>query len=71
MKIGGIVLIVLGSLSILGGIMRITDGISTEFSLWGPGLLVIGIILIIKAKKKKEKEEEKNKWIDGDSISKE
>lgn len=59
MKFGGIILIILGSLTTLGGITKVTQGHGTEISLWGPGFVVIGIILMIKSSNKK-KEEEKN-----------
>ena len=67
MKIGGIILIILGGLSTLGGIIKITGGHGTEMSLWGPGLIVIGILLVIKSNTKKKEEEEKKNWIDGNS----
>jgi hypothetical protein len=71
MKIGGIILIILGSLTTLGGIVKITKGHGTEFSLWGPGLIVIGILLIVKSNNKKKGEQEKKNWIEGDSNKKE
>lgn len=67
MKIGGIILIVLGGLSTMGGILKISNGHGTEFSLWGPGMIVIGILLVIKSNNKKKEEEEKKNWVEGSS----
>ena len=65
MKTGGIVLIVLGSLMTLGGIKGIVSGYTTEFSLYAPGLIVLGTYLIVKKNKKVKEEEKKKNWAEG------
>lgn len=60
MKITGIILIILGAISLLGAIIGAAKGFSTNFS--GVLLLVIGLFLVSTANKKIERENNKDKW---------
>lgn len=65
MKTTGIVLLVLGLLSTLGGIIGAANGQKANFS--GLMIVVLGAFLISRANKKKEEEEKKKKWEQGNS----
>jgi len=69
MKIAGIILLVLGILSILGAIIGAVKGQSTSFS--GLAFVVLGAFLLSRANKNKEEEERKRKWAEGNSNEKE
>lgn len=60
MKTWGIVLIVFGSLSLLGAILSTANG--RTGSAGGLAFVVLGIYLIHRAKQKKEEEDEFKKW---------
>lgn len=68
MKTTGIVLLVLGLLSTLGGIIGAVNGQNPNFS--GLMIVVLGAFLISRANKKKEEEEKKRKWEQGNSEEK-
>jgi len=63
MKTAGIILLVLGGISVLGAIVGAAGGHDTSFS--GLALVVLGAFLMSRANKKKEKEEQKRQWEDG------
>lgn len=63
MKIAGIILLVLGTLSLLGAIVGASNGYDTSFS--GIGFVVLGAFLINRANKKKEEAKKKKEWIEG------
>ena len=65
MKIIGIILAVIGGLSLIGAIMGAINGYSTNFA--GVTFLFLGLFLISRANKKKEEEERKKKWAEGNS----
>jgi len=61
MKITGIVLLVLGGLSLFGTLMRFTHNMNGSFL--GPLVIIaLGGFLVHKANKNKEKEMDKEKW---------
>ncbi|MEQ8324036.1 MAG: hypothetical protein RID18_16285 [Cytophagales bacterium] len=64
MKIGGIILLVLGIFSTIGGLLRASQGFEASI---GGGLAfgVLGIFLISRANKKKEEEDKKKEWEKG------
>lgn len=68
MKIGGIILIVFGGLSVIGAVAGFTseyaDRAARSFGL-GIGFVILGAYLINRAKKKKEEQKEKDKWNNG------
>jgi len=63
MKITGIVILVLGCLSTLGGIMGTVAGQQPNFA--GVTFIVLGAFLISRANKKKEEAEKKKQWEQG------
>ena len=63
MKTTGIVLVVLGALSTIGGIMGTISG--REPNLAGLTFVVLGAYLIYRANQKKEDAERKKRWEDG------
>jgi uncharacterized membrane protein YhiD involved in acid resistance len=70
MKVGGIILIVFGCLSIFGGIATASfhpdDPTRVGQSIiWGIAFSGIGIFLISRANKKKQEKVEKEKWDKG------
>jgi len=60
MKIAGIILLILGVLSTLGGIMAISNGHNGSFA--GLTFVALGGYLIYRANQKKEEEEKKKQW---------
>ncbi len=60
MKTTGIVLVIIGIMSLLGSFIQASRGEHTSF----PGLvfLVLGAFLISRANKNKEEEEKKKQW---------
>lgn len=60
MKSTGIVLLVIGCLSTLGGIMGAIAGYQPNFS--GVTFIVLGAFLISRANSKKEETEKKRQW---------
>lgn len=63
MKVVGIILVVLGALSILGALLAASKGRPTSFG--GVMFLVIGAFLISRANRKEEEAEKKKKWAEG------
>lgn len=63
MKTTGIILLVLGALSTLGGILGTIAG--REPNLAGLTIVVIGGYLIYRANQKKEEAEKKKQWEEG------
>lgn len=60
MKTTGIILLVIGILSVLGAIVGTVNGHSPSFA--GLTFVVLGAFLISRANKKKEEEEKKKEW---------
>lgn len=60
MRIAGIIILIFGSLSVLGGILATLNG--NGGSLAGIAFVAIGAYLIRCDKKKKEEEKEKREW---------
>jgi uncharacterized membrane protein YbaN (DUF454 family) len=60
MKTTGIILLIIGGLSTLGGILGTAEGRNPNFA--GLTFVVLGLFLISRANKKKEEREEKNQW---------
>jgi len=69
MRITGIILIIIGGLSLLGAIVGLAEGhsISSEGVGFAIAIIVLGAFLISRANKKKEEEEKKKEWIEGKS----
>jgi len=63
MKTTGIVLVVMGILSVLNAIIRLSSGYEGNFA--GLALVALGAFLIIQGKKKKEEKEKKKQWEEG------
>ena len=63
MRTTGIVLIVLGALSLLGALIAAAKGQQTSFA--GLTFIVIGAFLISRVEKKKEEVEQRRKWEEG------
>jgi hypothetical protein len=63
MKTTGIILLVLGCLSTLGGLASMSNGGRANFS--GLGLVVLGAFVISRANMRKEEAEKKKKWEEG------
>lgn len=63
MKTTGIVILVIGCLSTLGGIIGTIAGHQPNFA--GVTFIVIGAFLISRANKKKEEAEKKRQWEQG------
>ena len=61
MKTAGIIILVLGCISTLGGIMVAIAGNQPNFA--GVTFIVLGTFLISRAKKKKEEDEKKKQWV--------
>jgi hypothetical protein len=68
MKTTGIVILVIGCLSTLGGIMGTIAGHQPNFA--GVTFIVLGAFLISRANKKKEEEEKKRQWDQGNTENK-
>ncbi len=68
MKIVGIVLIVFGSLSVIGALIGASRGHNT--SLGGLAFVALGGYLVSRAIKKQREEEEKKKWERGEGPDK-
>ena len=60
MKTTGIVLVVFGSLSILGAIVGASRGHQTSFA--GLSFIILGAFLINRANKKQEENEKRKEW---------
>ena len=60
MKTTGIVMIVLGVLSIMAGLLK--DHLNTIMIIW----IILGAYLIHRAKQKQEEEDSKQKWLKGE-----
>ncbi len=69
MKTAGIILLVIGGLSVLGAIVGAAQGHSTSFG--GLVFVVLGAFLLSRSNNKKEEEEKKRKWAEGKSDEKE
>lgn len=65
MKTAGIILLVLGGLSLIGGFVGMAAGKDPNFT--GLAFIVLGAFLISRGNKKKEEEQEKKDWIEGKS----
>ena len=65
MKIAGIILLVIGIISLLGAMVGASQGHSTSMS--GLVFVVLGIFLISRASIKKEEKEKKDQWVEGKS----
>lgn len=65
MKTTGIVILVIGILSTLGGIIGTIGGHDPNFA--GLTFVVLGAFLIYRANQKKEEEEKKKQWTEGKS----
>ena len=63
MKTAGIVLLVIGGLSVLGAIIGAAGGHQTSFA--GLAFVVLGAFLLSRANKKQEEEEKKKQWEKG------
>lgn len=63
MKIAGIILIVFGSLSLLGFLFNPTGGASAGGLLF----IVLGAYLVHRAKQKKKEKQEKQNWSDSNT----
>jgi len=68
MKTTGIVILVIGCLSTLGGIMGTIGGRQPNFA--GVTFIVLGAFLISRANKKKEEENKKKQWEQGTNDDK-
>ena len=68
MKTIGILLLVIGCLSIFGGIMGTIAGRQPNFA--GLTFIVLGAFLISRANKKKEEEDKKKHWEQGTNDDK-
>ena len=68
MKTTGIVILVIGSLSTLGGIMGTIAGHQPNFA--GVTFIFLGAFLISRANKKKEEADKKKQWEQGNSDDK-
>jgi hypothetical protein len=68
MKTTGIVLLIIGALSTLGGILGTIAG--REPNLSGLALVVLGGFLIYRANQKKEEAEKKKQWEQGNTDRK-
>ena len=63
MKIGGIILIVIGALGLFSSVAEISvTGRGGEGIGFGIGFVVLGAFLIDRAKRKSDKENAKEKW---------
>jgi hypothetical protein len=60
MKTTGIILLIFGGLSTLGGILGTAAGRDPHFG--GLAFVVLGLFLISRANKKKEEREKKQQW---------
>lgn len=65
MKIAGIILLVIGALSTIGGILGTISG--RDPNLAGLIFVVIGVFLIYRANQKKADAEKKKQWEQGNS----
>lgn len=63
MKTTGIVILIIGCLSTLGGIMSTVAGRQANFA--GITFIVLGAFLISRANKKKEEADKKKQWEQG------
>lgn len=63
MKTTGIVLLILGCLSTLGGILGTMAGRQPNFS--GVTFIVLGAFILSQAKKRNEEDEKRKHWKDG------
>lgn len=61
MRITGIILIVFGTLAILGAFIQAMEG--HDASLGGLSFVVLGTYLMSRAAKKKKEQAERDKWI--------
>ncbi|GAA4017394.1 hypothetical protein GCM10022408_33700 [Hymenobacter fastidiosus] len=68
MKTTGIVILVIGCLSTLGGIMSAIVGRQPNFA--GVTFIVLGAFLISRANKKKEEADKKKQWEQGTNDDK-
>nr|MBC7613262.1 hypothetical protein [Pseudopedobacter sp.] len=68
MKTTGIVILVLGCLSTLGGIIGTIGGREPNFA--GVTFIVLGAFLISRGNKKKEEEQKKKQWEEGNNSEK-
>lgn len=69
MKTAGIILLVLGIMSFIGGIIGVSSGQADGSVLSGPIIfIIIGAFLISRANKKKEEEEKKKRWEQGEKV---
>lgn len=64
MKTVGIILIVIGAISLLGAMVGMSNGqdVSAEGMGGGIGLIVLGAFLSSRTNKKREEEEKKKQW---------
>lgn len=65
MKTFGIILVILGSLSLITAMIAAANGYPPNQASGGIMIIVIGAFIISRANKKKQKEMEKKKWEDG------
>ena len=63
MKTAGIVLVIFGSLSLLGFLLNPTGGASAG----GLVFIVLGAYLIYRAKQKKKEQQDKQDWSNGET----
>jgi hypothetical protein len=68
MKIVGIVLIVLGSLSVLGALIGASRGHNTSFG--GVAFIVLGAYLVSRAAKNQREDAERARWEKGEGNNK-
>jgi uncharacterized membrane protein YbaN (DUF454 family) len=68
MKTTGIVILVIGCLSTLGGIMGTIAGRQPNFA--GVAFIVLGAFLMSRANKKKEEADKKKQWEQGNNDDK-
>ncbi|MBN1182366.1 MAG: hypothetical protein JXB49_08780 [Bacteroidales bacterium] len=64
MKIAGIILIVVGALSVLGALMAASQGHEASFA--GLVFVILGAFLISRANRKKTEEDNKKQWESGE-----
>ncbi|MCP4439293.1 MAG: hypothetical protein GY810_10170 [Aureispira sp.] len=62
MKTTGIILIIIGALSTMGGMLSISNGRPTSSPFAGLTFVVLGAFLISRDSKKKEEEQKKKQW---------
>ncbi len=64
MRVAGIILVVLGALSVVVAFIALSNGHRGSFG--GLGFIALGAFLIHKSNKKKEEEEQRKKWENGE-----